>query len=273
MKKFAIRAISGIIYAAVIIFCIIKGDGWLLAMSLIFSAMGIIEFDRMNFAKSITSGYLVYDVLGVAMIVLYPVFYPAGGTGIFMTWLGIFLLRMVFMLFNPAKGKTPSDVAAGVFGQLYIGIPFALTVQTDIRMLPLLVFALLWLNDSGAYIVGSRIGRHKMSPTISPKKTWEGLAGGVVIAIAGMLALRYWGAEFFGISHVSILQCLILALVVCVFGTLGDLLESLFKRAAGVKDSGKCIPGHGGILDRIDSYLLAFPATYLLLYYLMLYYR
>lgn len=264
MKKFAIRAISGIIYAAVIIICIVKGGGWLMAMSLLFATVGIIEFDYMNITKDGRSSYFVFDVLGTAMIVLYSVL----GMGVLMTWMGIFLIRMVYMLFNPTQGKTPSDIAAGVFGQLYIGIPFALTQQTDIRMLPLLVFALLWLNDSGAYIVGCRIGRHKMSPQISPKKTWEGLIGGVVIALLGVIAIRLWLADFFEINHVSIVLCLVLAAVVCVFGTLGDLLESLFKRAAGVKDSGKCIPGHGGILDRVDSYLLAFPAAFLLIYYI-----
>lgn len=262
MKKFAIRAISGIVYAAVIIICVVKGGDWLTVMSMVMATLGIIEFDRMNFPKDLRSDILIYDLLGVMMIVLYPLV----GTAAVMTWVGIFLLRMMKMLLSTKM--TPIESASGVFGQLYVGIPFAMTLHTEYRMLPLLVFALLWLNDSGAYIVGSLIGRHKMSPRISPKKTWEGLAGGFVIALAGMAVLRIWCEAFFGIENVGILQCLLLAGVVCVFGTMGDLVESMFKRAAGVKDAGKCIPGHGGILDRIDSYLMAMPAAVVLLYYL-----
>lgn len=260
MKKFAIRAISGIIYAAVIIICIIRGGDWILAMSLLFAATGIFEFDKMNFGiDAKTWPLLIYDILGTALIVIYPML----GEAILFTWMGIFLLRMIQVLF--IEGKSPLVLASGVLGQFYIGIPFALTVGYNFDFIPLIVFALLWLNDSGAYIVGSTMGKHKMSPRISPKKTWEGLIGGLLIAVAGIIVYLTCFSGF-----LSILQGILLAVTVSVFGTLGDLIESMFKRAAGVKDSGKCIPGHGGILDRVDSYLLAFPAVMVLLYFIHL---
>ena len=109
--------------------------------------------------------------------------------------------------------------------------------------------------DTGAYLVGSLVGRHKMIPHISPGKTWEGLAGGVAGAVVAALALS-------GLLGLSVMQAVILGLVVCAAAVSGDLCESLLKRAAGVKDSGHIIPGHGGVLDRIDSILFVLPAVY-----------
>jgi phosphatidate cytidylyltransferase len=109
--------------------------------------------------------------------------------------------------------------------------------------------------DTGAYLVGSRLGRHKMIPHISPGKTWEGLAGGILGAIVAAVALS-------GILKIGWLPAILLGLVICAAAVTGDLCESLLKRAAGVKDSGNVIPGHGGILDRIDSILFVLPAVY-----------
>lgn len=110
--------------------------------------------------------------------------------------------------------------------------------------------------DTGAYLVGSLIGRHKMIPHISPGKTWEGLAGGVLGAVAASLALS-------GILKIGWLPAILLGLLICGAAVLGDLCESLLKRSAGAKDSGNLIPGHGGVLDRIDSILFVLPAVYL----------
>jgi phosphatidate cytidylyltransferase len=109
--------------------------------------------------------------------------------------------------------------------------------------------------DTGAYLVGSRLGRHKMIPHISPGKTWEGLAGGILGAIVAAVALS-------GILKIGWLPAILLGLVICAAAVTGDLCESLLKRAAGVKDSGNVIPGHGGILDRVDSILFVLPAVY-----------
>ena len=127
------------------------------------------------------------------------------------------------------------------------------------------VFMFIWLYDTGAYCVGMLLGRHRLFERISPKKSWEGVIGGIAACVAGAYATNYWFDEFFQVPEFSI--WLGLSVVVAVFATFGDLVESLIKRTVGVKDSGHILPGHGGILDRIDSLLLVVPAVliYLLL--------
>ena len=127
------------------------------------------------------------------------------------------------------------------------------------KEITLCMFILIWLSDTGAFCVGSLCGKHKLFERISPKKSWEGFFGGLLFCIAAGAAFHYlfdildlWTSMLFGA-------------IVCVFGTWGDLVESLIKRSLGVKDSGNILPGHGGILDRIDSLLLVVPATILFL--------
>jgi phosphatidate cytidylyltransferase len=157
-----------------------------------------------------------------------------------------------------------------------VALPFALMngVIMYNKFLLLALFILIWANDSGAYIVGSLTaklpeGNHKMFPRVSPAKSWEGLIGGFVFdLVAGYVFYRIgWTADM------GLVNSLIFALVVGVFGTLGDLMESLFKRTLGVKDSGRFMPGHGGVLDRFDSLLLATPVVYFLFIYFANYIR
>ena len=125
---------------------------------------------------------------------------------------------------------------------------------------PLLLMALfifVWINDTGAYLVGSQVGRHGLFERISPKKSWEGFWGGLVFALASSFVFANLNPE------ISWYNWLGLAATIVCFGTWGDLIESLIKRTVGVKDSGKMLPGHGGMLDRFDSILLAIPAAYI----------
>ena len=118
---------------------------------------------------------------------------------------------------------------------------------------------ILWLNDTGAYLVGSLIGKHKLFERISPGKTWEGSAGGAFIAI-----LSAWGLSFI-FKQLDGLQWIILAILIVISGTLGDLVESMLKRSLGIKDSGTILPGHGGLLDRFDAVLLSVPFVFVYL--------
>jgi phosphatidate cytidylyltransferase len=146
-------------------------------------------------------------------------------------------------------------------------------------MLPLSVFIFLWMNDTGAYCIGSLIGRHKLFPRISPAKSWEGSIGGAIVVLLvayGINILDNGGLYLndFGIKPCGMLsmpEWLGLGLVVVIFGTWGDLIESLFKRTLGIKDSGSILPGHGGMLDRFDSSLLAIPAAVVYLYTISLF--
>lgn len=138
-------------------------------------------------------------------------------------------------------------------------------------MIPLCVFIFLWANDTGAYCSGSLFGKHKLFPRVSPGKSWEGSIGGAIIVLLVAWLIGYLDAQNGNESGLTILQWMGLGLVVVVFGTWGDLVESLFKRTLGVKDSGNILPGHGGMLDRFDSSLMAMPAAVIYLYSLTLF--
>jgi phosphatidate cytidylyltransferase len=134
------------------------------------------------------------------------------------------------------------------------------TVQSEFISLPALaLFIFVWLNDSGAYLIGSVMGRHRLFERISPKKSWEGFWGGFILVLASSQIFAFY------FPSISWFNWLGMAAVIVVFATWGDLTESLMKRMLGVKDSGNLLPGHGGMLDRFDSILMALPALYIYL--------
>ncbi len=159
-----------------------------------------------------------------------------------------------------------ANVAFIVLGMAYIGVPFALLefiAFDDGRFYANTVFGLLamtWVNDTGAYMVGSRFGKTPLFPRISPKKTWEGAAGAALATfLVALLVYKLFGG-------LRLMDWLVLAAIVALFGSLGDLVESMLKRSAQVKDSGSILPGHGGLLDRFDGFifLLPFATAYIL---------
>jgi len=169
-----------------------------------------------------------------------------------------------------------------MMSQLYIALPLSLLNVLAYRwngtgvqytyLTPLSVFVFLWINDAGAYCVGSLLGRHKLFPRVSPGKSWEGSIGGGLLVIA--VAVLVWHlTEQYGVNDLglSAVEWAGLGLVIVIFGTWGDLIESLFKRTLGIKDSGNILPGHGGMLDRFDSTLMAVPAAVVYLYTLTLF--
>ena len=181
------------------------------------------------------------------------------------------LATLVCIISVPLLSRSPleqslKDGALTLFGVLYLGLTLGTLSMT--RLLPqgewLIFFLLLvtWASDTGAYYVGTLFGRHRLAPRISPKKTVEGLVGGLIAAIIVGYVARWWF-----LPELSGLDCLILAILLTVTGLWGDLTESVMKRSAGMKDSGGILPGHGGMLDRLDSLLFAAPAFY---YYITL---
>ncbi len=174
------------------------------------------------------------------------------------------------------KSKTPLLNISTLFaGLVYVGLPLTL-LQYMIYgeynpLFVLYIFFIIWSYDTGAYLIGSQIGKRLLFERVSPGKTWEGAVGGLVFAIAVALflplhfphpALTNQSGE---IIKLSSLHQIFIAIVIVTFSTFGDLFESLMKRNAGVKDSGKILPGHGGVLDRIDSLLFAIPAVFVCL--------
>ncbi|MDE7110081.1 MAG: phosphatidate cytidylyltransferase, partial [Muribaculaceae bacterium] len=177
----------------------------------------------------------------------------------------VFVLICLITLDLYIKSPTPlANMAKSMMSQLYIALPLGIMStmgQWWGTHLILAIFCMIWLNDTGAFIVGSLLGKHRLFERISPKKSWEGFFGGLCFnLIAGALFSNLW-ADFFGLY--GLWQWLVMGVVVTLFATWGDLVESLIKRTLHIKDSGNLIPGHGGILDRIDSLLFVMPAVFI----------
>jgi phosphatidate cytidylyltransferase len=178
--------------------------------------------------------------------------------------IGLMLSFLLLIVELFLKAERPfNNIALIVFGLFYLSIPFSLlnllTHFPSQNFTPNVVAGMLfltWANDSFAYIVGSRIGKTPFFLRISPKKTWEGTIGGAVFCMltAGIIA------QFF--TQLSLMDWVIIGAIVAVFGTIGDLVESLLKRSVGVKDSGSFMPGHGGFLDRFDAFIFCIPFVY-----------
>ena len=191
-------------------------------------------------------------------------------------WLGlmfIFLLPVIELLF--AKNILLKNIGYSITGIIYISLSWGLLMEmTGISQgtiepffktdgfsieIPIIIILSIWINDTMAYIVGSLIGRTPFSK-ISPKKTWEGTIGGVILCVA---TIFLFGFLIYGSINEQVINYAVIALIASIAGTFGDLLESKLKRSAGVKDSGQLMPGHGGFLDRFDSLLLAIPFVWL----------
>lgn len=273
MKNFIIRAITGILFVAIVIGCILYNPlsfGFLFA---IIAGLTVFEFAGLvnhtegvqinRIMVSLGGAYLFFAFMGFCM--------DLSDFTLFVPYLALLIYLIVSELY--AKKANPvHNWAYTMFSQMYVALPFALLNILAFHynkpdqaidynpILPLSVFVFTWLNDTGAYCVGVLFGKHRLFERISPKKSWEGSIGGAAFAIAAAFAL----AHFFPIM--SLLEWIGMALVIVVFGTWGDLTESLFKRHLGIKDSGNILPGHGGLLDRFDSILLAVPAAVIYLF-------
>lgn len=257
LKKLQTRSISGIVYIGIIIGCLLWGIIPFSFMGAFFAVVATLELKKITGAL-ITRNTLitVLDCWGVGLLSFGWMLVPLWG------WLVVMIMRLVAELY--LKNSNPvSSLANSMMTQLYIGLPIALMVELSESYgayLVLAVFIMIWLNDTGAFIVGSTMGRHRLFERISPKKSWEGFFGGLVFNI--IAAILYWSYGNPGIMHHSVCAWISLAVLVTLFSTWGDLIESLIKRSLHIKDSGNIIPGHGGILDRIDSLLLVMPATF-----------
>lgn len=280
-SNFITRAITGLLFVAVMVACIIYGPVSFTILFAVVSALCVYEFSKLiNTTTKVRINPFINILGGVYLFLAFSAYFTNyTGSGIFIPYLSILIYLLVSELYR--KKECPIDNwAYSMLTQVYIGLPVALLnilayhydpVSTDVLaisynyVLPLSVFIFIWLSDTGAYCVGSLIGKHRLFERISPKKSWEGSIGGAVIVIASSFIFSH----FF--NFMSMTEWAGLALVVVIFGTWGDLTESLLKRQLGVKDSGKMMPGHGGILDRFDSSLMAIPAAVVYLYVLTLF--
>ncbi|MBQ0074843.1 MAG: phosphatidate cytidylyltransferase [Prevotella sp.] len=283
MKNFITRAITGILFVAIVLTCFLRPHTMVLFFALV-TGMTIWEFTGLvNEREGVCVNRFICTVAGV-----YFYFSVAGfcselvGPAVFIPYLLTVVYLFVSGLFT--KNEDPvNDWAYSMMSQMYIALPLSCLAVLAFRvmpqgaimynaLLPLSIFVFLWMNDTGAYLSGSLLGKHKLFPRVSPAKSWEGSIGGAIIVllvatiiswIDEMHLLESLGTSETGLSW---MEWMGLGLVVVVFGTLGDLVESLFKRTLGIKDSGNILPGHGGMLDRFDSSLMAIPASVVYIY-------
>ena len=283
MNNFIVRTITGVLFVAVLVCSFLRPQAMVMLYALI-TGLTIWEFTGLvNERAQVTVNRLISTVAGVYFFLAVAGFSSdLTPSAVFIPYLVSIIYLMVAELY--LKQEDPiHDWAYTMMAQLYIALPFSLlntlafhlTPQgyvTYDAILPLSVFVFLWINDSGAYICGSLLGKHKLFPRISPGKSWEGSIGGGILVI--LVAVLVWYlTDQYQLNQLGLtpIEWAGLGLVVVVFGTWGDLVESLFKRTLGIKDSGNILPGHGGMLDRFDSSLLAIPAAVVYLYTILLF--
>jgi phosphatidate cytidylyltransferase len=274
MKNLLVRTLTGAAYVILTCIAILWNS---LSFLLVFATVTVLclqEFYKLVNARKSARINLAQNCGGGLLLFLSFHIYASGALDhrIFFVYLSYIVAVLVSELYG--KRQDPIVHTAFIFfGQIYVALPLALLnmlafsgiedgtpVYSPLVVLSLFVF--LWTSDSGAYLVGMAFGKRPLFERISPKKTWEGFAGGLALSVASALVLARFQPDIAPIHWVG------MSISAVIFGTLGDLIESLIKRTLGVKDSGYALPGHGGYLDRFDSLLLA---VYAILFYLRLF--
>ena len=281
MKNFIPRAISGLIYALIIFLGTTIHPYGLIALMVLFAGFCLFEFikltslgDKLYLLGSLVAFVFLFGFFGKEFLEIYT-----AGDANFDFFLNtkafiapvLFTIAIVTIFYSTRE--LLNDFSKATIATVYVVLPFAIamTIPTfgfdagENKMNPelLFVFILLWTSDSFAYIAGSLFGKHQFAPKISGAKTWEGFAGGFIFTVlAGVLIENY-------VDQNPIVDWSVIGVIVALLGPIGDLTESKLKRFFGVKDSGNLIPGHGGFLDRLDSFIFVIPFIYL--YYLLVY--
>lgn len=270
------RVITAFFFVATVLAGLYGGRWAFVGLMSLIAALCIWEFLGLTLTKGSGPTHLFRRIFGV-IIGLLPVIFvslsmmykesmPSPGELVIYV-LPLFFLLFIFELFSHSESPF-QNVAFVVLGLVYIGcsvasLDYIAFVYYPEQFFPHIILGILmisWANDTGAYFAGSTFGKHKLFERISPKKTWEGFAGGAILA----LLIAFGLSQFF--VELSVSQWLMLGVVVIVFGTLGDLIESRLKRSLGIKDSGNILPGHGGVLDRFDALIFLMPFATLYLY-------
>ena len=282
MKNLITRTITGVLFVAIIVVGFRVPEGMIALFALI-TGLAVWEFTGLvNNVEGVTVNRFISTAAGVYFFLAVAGF-CSGVTpsAVFIPY----LLTVVYLFISELYTKNANPIADWAYtmlAQMYIALPFSMVNVLAFQdtghgiafnsLLPLSIFIFLWTNDTGAYCSGSLFGKHKLFPRVSPGKSWEGSIGGGILVLAVAALIGYIENSTDGLTPValSIPAWMGLGLVVVVFGTWGDLVESLFKRTLGIKDSGNILPGHGGMLDRFDSSLMAMPAAVVYLYTLTL---
>lgn len=267
LPNIVVRILAGAIFVSLLLGGILYNEYTFVVIFSLITFLGLFEFNglvskqenvKISKIKGAIGGLLLFAGVYLFISISNPLL------------LLLYFLYMLMVFIGELYLKKENAIKALAYfslGQIYIAVPFALLNLLAfgyeannyrwVYILAILVF--IWVNDSFAYLTGMAFGKHRLFERISPKKSWEGFIGGAIFAIASSLVFSH----FF--DKLSMIEWMGFAAVVVAFGTWGDLIESLMKRTLGVKDSGNMIPGHGGILDRFDSTILAIPAVFVYL--------
>lgn len=264
MNNLITRTLTGSVLVAAVAGAIFAGSWWLFALFFLVTLFAVKETLQLTQIKS-GAFKLIVIVSSMALYVLLA--YP--GQGRLQTeWVPPLIAMASFFILISAlwlvREETINQLGAAFFTVIYAVTPFALAVRIPTGgglweaepWLLMSLFILIWANDTFAYLIGIMFGKNKLFERISPKKSWEGWIGGLIMTLAFTFLLEA-KLKLFSTPH-----WLLLASVTVIFGTFGDLTESLLKRSAGIKDSGNILPGHGGILDRFDAMMIATPVYY-----------
>lgn len=273
------RSLTGLVFVAVMVGCML----WCgLSMNILFMLVALLStMELCGLLNKYKNTQINVPLCCIAAVVLFQTVYSLGIAGsledihirVMLCALALLILAIFISELYRRKESPITNLAYSIFSIVYASVPFALTGSLSsvsernagcASLLPLAVFVLLWCNDVGAYCFGCTLGKHRLFERVSPKKSWEGSIGGAVVSIAAVVVAVLCVPQF---GFMPMWKWVGLAVVVVVFGTFGDLAESLMKREMRIKDSGNILPGHGGILDRFDSSSFAIPAVsaYLLL--------
>lgn len=277
IKNMLVRTVTGVLFVAALVTSFLRFEAMVFLFAII-TGLTLWEYATIvNTMKAVRINRFISTAAGVYFF-LAVAGYCSGITpsAVFIPYLLTVVYLFVSELYTRHEHAI-NDWAYTMLSQMYIALPFSmlnvLAFQSSddgiryCRILPLSIFIFLWTSDTGAYCVGSLLGRHKLFPRISPAKSWEGSFGGAILVL---IAASLISQLIDDASILTLYEWLGLGLVVTIFGTWGDLVESLFKRTVGIKDSGNILPGHGGMLDRFDSALMAIPAAVVYLYTLTL---
>ena len=264
MRNLTTRSISGLVYAIIFISGILFSAESYVGLIAIFSAICVFEFSRILATKN----KIIYLLLA-SSIYLSTIKTPFYFNIFLISFSLIGVIGLLYYLISTKPIKTATLIQKIFLHIIYLILPFYFLIKLPFIAnqyhpnIIIYIILLIWTNDSFAFLVGKNFGKHKLFEAVSPKKTIEGFLGGLFFAVLLAFLIGTYTNQF------SILNWIIIAIIVGVFGSLGDLVESKFKRQANIKDSGTIMPGHGGLLDRLDSLFFLAPFVYLYLHYIM----
>jgi len=272
LKEIHKRSLSGILYVIMLTGSIFLGPYFLAALFLVLSVFVLREFYSLGKIAGYSPQFYPGLLIGAFIYTLSFLFvHDVVPAKLFLVLFPILFSIPVFELYRK-KAKSLGNIALTFYGLFYVIIPFSILNFLVFPTFPeagdydpsllIIMLVIIWTCDSGAYLFGVRFGRHRLFERISPKKSWEGFFGGLAVAL-----LASWILSFIFTQYDFLFLALIAAIAV-VAGTMGDLVESMFKRQIGIKDSGRFLPGHGGLLDRFDSILLSTPFIYFIVQFL-----